>query len=222
MSQSLIAVIAEEDASLSSHISVIRSAKNYEELSNAQQKTYQMKITIYQMKKKLVEKMIHDMKLIDNVVKTSTRSYISSTQINLSIKNILKKLAAKYQRSNDQIVEQIFDQYRSLQQPSFKQKIEKWIVEWKTLYQEIVDMNLFDQYENEKIFVNEFFKTKKKWISQFCESWVRILKNSFRSIKFYETIKKYHIESKTYFDEMKNSSFRKMNMINIATLQSQN
>ena len=81
-------------------------------------------------------------------------------------------------------------------------------------------MNLLDQYENEEIFVNEFFKAKKKWVSQFCESWIRILKDSFRSIKFYETVKKYRIESKTYFDEMKDSS-RRMSMVNVATLQGQ-
>ena len=125
MSQSLIAVIAEENALLSSYIFVIRLAKNYKKLSNAQQKTYQMKITIYQMKEKLIKKMIHDMKLINNAVKTSTRSYIFFIQMNLSIKNIFKKFAVKYQRSNDQIIEQIFDQYRLLQQFSFKQKIKK-------------------------------------------------------------------------------------------------
>ena len=164
--------------------------------------------------------MIHDMKLINNVMKTSMKSYIFFIQMNLSIKDIFKKLVAKYQRSNNQIIEQIFDQYRLLQQSSFKQKIEKWVAEWKTLYQEIVDMNLLDQYENEKIFVNEFFKTKKKWIFQFCESWVRILKNSFRPIKFYETVKKYRIEPKTYLDEMKDSSW-KVDMANVASLQGQ-
>ena len=55
--------------------------------------------------------MIHDMKLINNAMKTLTKSYIFFTQINLSIKDIFKKLIVKYQRSNNQIIEQIFDQY---------------------------------------------------------------------------------------------------------------
>ena len=46
------------------------------------------------------------------------------------------------------------------------------------------------------------------------------MKDSFRSLKFYETIKKYRIESKTYLDEIKDSS-REVNMANIAILQGQ-
>ena len=108
---------------------VTRSAEDYEKLSDAQQKAYQMKITVYQMKEKLVDKMAHGMRLVDNAVKASARSYIPSTQMDLSTRDIIKKLTAKYQRSDDQIAEQIFDQYRSLQQPPPKQKIEKWVTE---------------------------------------------------------------------------------------------
>ena len=67
------------------------------------------------MKEKLVEKMTHEMRLINNIMKTSTRSYIFFIQIDLSIKNIIKKFVVKYQRSNNQIIKQIFDQYRLLQ-----------------------------------------------------------------------------------------------------------
>ena len=162
--------------------------------------------------------MTHDMKLINNVLKTSIKIYLFLFQMNSSIRNNVKFLIARYQQSNKQVFEQIFDQYQILQHLPTKQKIEKWIVDWKTLYQEIVNKNLIDLYENESIFVNKFFKTEKKWTFNFCESWIRILKNSSRFVKFYETIKKYHIAVETHIDKIK-KSFRKINMINVVIFQ---
>ena len=75
-------------------------------------------------------------------------------------------------------------------------------------------------YENESIFVNEFFKAEKKWASNFCESWVRILRGSSRSVKFYETVREYCIAVKAHIDEAK-ESFRGMGMANAVTLQDQ-
>ena len=76
---------------------IIWSADDFKKLLKTQQKTFQMKIIIYQMKKKVMKKMIHDMKIIDNALKTSTRTYISTADMNVPIRNIIKALIDKYQ-----------------------------------------------------------------------------------------------------------------------------
>ena len=98
MPQSLTSIIAE--GRKASQTFVTRSAENYEELSNAQQKSYQMKITVYQMKEKLVKKMTHGTRIINNALKTSTRIYILIADMNAPIRDIIKALIDKYQRSN--------------------------------------------------------------------------------------------------------------------------
>ena len=113
-SQSLIAIIAEKNASLSSHTLVTRPAEDYEKLSNAQQKTYQMKIIVYQMKEKLIKKMTHDMKIINNALKASTRTYIPTTDMNAPIRDVIKALTDRYKRSDAQITQQIFEHFRTL------------------------------------------------------------------------------------------------------------
>ena len=101
--QSLTTIIAGENALLSFQIFVTRLTKNYNKLSNAQQKRYQINIIVYQIKKKLIKKMTHDMKIINNALKTSTRIYIFNANMNVSIRDINKTLIDKYQRSNIQI-----------------------------------------------------------------------------------------------------------------------
>ena len=104
---------------------IIRSTNDFEKLSKIQQKTFQMRIIIYQMKKKIMKKMTHDMKIINNALKTSTRIYIFTANMNVFIRNIIKALIDKYQRSNAQITQQIFEHFRSLQKTLAKQKIKK-------------------------------------------------------------------------------------------------
>ena len=104
---------------------IIRPTDDFEKLSKIQQKTFQMRITIYQMKKKIMKKTTHDMRIIDNALKTSTRIYIFTANMNAFIQDIIKALIDRYQRSNAQITQQIFEHFRSLQQPLAKQKVEK-------------------------------------------------------------------------------------------------
>ena len=101
---------------------IIRSTNDFEKLLKAQQKTFQMRIIIYQIKKKIMKKMTHDMKIINNALKTLTHIYIFTTNMNVFIRNIIKALINKYQRSNAQITQQIFEHFRSLQKISLNKK----------------------------------------------------------------------------------------------------
>ena len=209
MPQSLI--MKKEKASL---LLIIRSADDFEKLSKIQQKAFQMRIIIYQMKKKIMKKMTHDIKIINNALKASTRIYIFTANINVFIRDIIKTLIDKYQRSNAQITQQIFEHFRTLQHilPA-KQKIEKWMIDWKNLYRKIENKKLLNLYENEKIFVDQFLNAKKKWTFNFCETWMQSLTIASKFVKFYKIIKQYRIVVEKHFNKTKNS-FRKMNMIN--------
>lgn len=98
VSHPLTSIIAEGGAALSQapQTPETRSAEDFEELTKDQQRSFQTKMIIYQMKKKLVEKMTHDMRIVENALKTSTRTYILSADMDALIRDIIKRLADIY------------------------------------------------------------------------------------------------------------------------------
>lgn len=185
---------------------VTRPAEGLDELSEAQQRSFQAKMSTYQMKEKWVEKVAHGMRIVDNALKASARTYKPHSEMDSPIRGIITILADRYKRSDEQIAEQIHDKYRTLQQLPSMQKIEKWVADWENFFREIVDRSLIGLYGNEAIFVNKFLKSEKQWTPSFCETWVRSLRAAKSPVKFYETAKEYRIAVELHLDETKDSS----------------
>jgi hypothetical protein len=91
-----------------------RSAQSYRELTAAQKEAYQMNITAYKMREKQMLKIAHGMRIVDNALKISARSYIFSNEMISSCRDIIKILAARYELTNDQIIEQIQEEFHDL------------------------------------------------------------------------------------------------------------
>jgi DNA-binding NarL/FixJ family response regulator len=103
-----------------------RPAQSYRELTAAQKEAYQMNITVYKMREKQVLKIAHGMRIVDNALKCSARSYIPSDEMTSSCRDIIKILAARYELINNQIIEQIQEKFHDLKAwPLIKDKIEE-------------------------------------------------------------------------------------------------
>jgi hypothetical protein len=100
-------------------------AQSYRELTAAQKEAYQMNITAYKMREKQVLKIAHEMRIVDNALKISARSYISSNEMTSSCRDIIKILAARYELTNDQIIEQIQEEFLNLKYLLTKDKDEE-------------------------------------------------------------------------------------------------
>ncbi len=67
------------------------------------------------------------MRIVDNAIKTSVRPYIPSDEMTSSCRDIIRLLAARYKLTNDQIIEQIQNEFQDLKTwpLSIKNKIEE-------------------------------------------------------------------------------------------------
>ncbi len=66
------------------------------------------------MKEKRINKIAKDMQIVDNAIKISARSYISSDEMTSSCRDIIRMLTAKYKLTKDQIIEQIQNEFQDL------------------------------------------------------------------------------------------------------------
>ncbi len=66
------------------------------------------------MREKAIRRMNRRIQKVYQVIKISTRSYISFNEMKSSIKNILKTLQKRYKLSNVKIIKQLHDQYHTL------------------------------------------------------------------------------------------------------------
>jgi flavorubredoxin len=100
-------------------------ATDYDELSTEQKKSLKMKINIFQMTKKQMEKIAQGIRIVDNAVKLSARQYIPPSEIVSLIRQIIQTLASRYKKSEVKIVEQLHEQYYDLKTLPVKEKIEQ-------------------------------------------------------------------------------------------------
>jgi replication initiation and membrane attachment protein DnaB len=66
------------------------------------------------LKEKRINKIAKDMQIVDNAIKISARSYISSDEMTSSCRDIIRMLTAKYKLTKDQIIEQIQNEFQDL------------------------------------------------------------------------------------------------------------
>ena len=115
---------SEEGVAIATTSAFTKSAERYDDLSTKQKKDYKMKISSYKMKKKQMKKIAQELRIVDNALKSFARAYIPSNKMTSSVREIVKILTARYKRSNDQVIEQLHEQFLALKAPPIKDKIE--------------------------------------------------------------------------------------------------
>ena len=101
-----------------------RSTMSLNELSKSQKKNLRMNIAGFDYKQKIIDRVIQDIRIVDNAMKTSAKNYISSFEMMLTTREILQSLSNRYIRERFQLVDQLIERYQSLKQSSIKDKIE--------------------------------------------------------------------------------------------------
>jgi hypothetical protein len=194
----------------------IRSARSINELIDEQQRNLQQRQFIWSMREKLMRRAKRGIQIVHQAVKTSTRQYISSSEMRSSIREIIQTLADRYKQSNVKIVELLHEQYHSLKSVSLvKTKIVQWISEWKNLRIEMINQELRDTFDNDVIFVHEFLRADKRWAFVFCETWIIQHQAIEKDLNFFKIIYAY---KDAYENFLRNEKSIK-DMIEAITLQ---
>ncbi len=139
-----------------------RPAQSASELTDAQRKAYKVDLIDYQIWNKYADKIINEIKAVDDAIKLSARQYISFNEIASSTRKIIQTLASRYKLSDSKVIEQIHERYQELKILLSKQKIEQWISDWKNLRSDMISQNLASTFESDVIFVNEFLGAGRK------------------------------------------------------------
>ena len=82
----------------------------------------------------------------------------------------------------------------------------------------MIDQEVASVFKSKKIFINEFLKTSEKWVSNFCENWIKKHRASKSVLDFFNTIHEYRLVVEFYLEKSKSSS---RSHENAATLQGQ-
>ncbi len=148
-----------------------------------------------------MKKIAQNIRIINNVVKLSARQYILSSEEVSLIRQIIQTLTSRYKKSEVKIVEQLHEQYYDLKTSLVKAKIEEWISEWENLRSKMISHDLKDTFENDVIFVHEFLRAGKKWMSIFCETWVIQHEAAEKPLNFFKTIRAYRNAYEEYLKD---------------------
>ena len=135
-----------------------RPAIRYSELFNDQRETYKQKTLSYKMERDEKDRIIRQIQMFDTAIKVTARSYIPSDEMKSTTRDILKLLSSRYERSNDEIVEQLFQQMQQLKTPPTKEKVESWMADWERLKKFLINRGMEGSFGSEIMFVKEFLK----------------------------------------------------------------
>lgn len=183
--------------------SVTRPARKYSELSPEQQQDYKMNTSAYKLEETRFDRTYRGIRLVKSAVFATARAYIPSTKLDQSLREILKLLASRYRRPNEEIIDQIHESYMVLKIPPPKSKIDAWINDWKNIKNLMMDMGIAGNPGFEIIFVKDFLMAGRTWAPSFCDSWLKIRRNAGKSIDFTEATREYRLAVKSRLSEMK-------------------
>lgn len=173
--------------------SIMRSARKITELSDEQRKIWKMEMTAHQMIEKANDRIAQGIRIVDAAIKASARSYIPPENAESTVREILRAPTAKYKRSDDEVIQQIFQQYVALKTPPTKTKIESWITEWETMHSQIKEMGIQGQFGGESMFVKEFLRAGRSWAPDFCDHWANQKSAAEKPLELFETTRKYRV-----------------------------
>ncbi len=157
-----------------------------------------------------------DIQIVHQILKTSTRQYISSNEMRSSIREIIQALVDRYKQSNIKIVELLHDQYYVFKFSPVKDKIEQWISEWENLRVEMISQKMRDTFDSDVIFVYEFLCADKRWALVFCETWAIQHQAVEKDLDFFKITSAYR---NAYENVLKNEKMIVRDTKNAVTLQ---
>jgi hypothetical protein len=131
-------------------------------LTIQQQENCRANVKKYKWKKKQIVKIIQRMLKINETIRASIKSYISSKLMFVFIKKILQLLIIKYKKIDDQIKKQIHEKFQTLKQSTFKNQIETWVTNWKNLRSRILTFDIKNFFAFETMFVEKFLIVDRK------------------------------------------------------------
>ena len=73
-----------------------------------------MKFITFQMTEKINNRIAQNIRIVNAVIKTFVKIYMFLDRIKLFVKEIFQLLIKRYKRSNDRIIEQLFEQLQQL------------------------------------------------------------------------------------------------------------
>ncbi len=190
-----------------------RVAKYFSELTFQQQENYRTDVKEYKRREKQIVKITQRMLKINETIRASARSYISSKLMFAFIRKILQLLIIKYKKIEDQIKKQIHEKFQALKQSSFKNQIEIWVTNWENLRSRILSLNIKNFFDSETMLVEKFLTANRKWTFMFCDNWILQKRATLRNVHFEETIREY-----------KNAAKKNLKIVehaNVAILQNQ-
>jgi hypothetical protein len=191
-----------------------RSITALRELNDKQRKEHKLNLLDHQYQEKYIDRINTDIMRIQNVIKLFVRRYLFSNELSAESRRMLKTLSNRYRLSDAKVKEQLHETWRALKISSFKIKIEQWIADWENLRQKMIDLNLAETFDNDVIFVSEFFAAERKWASNFCDNWKNQHKTVDKDIEFFKI-------TRTYKEAIQKESSMTSKTANVATLQEQ-
>lgn len=108
--------LVEEFALTTTPTIVKRPARRFVELSDEQKKLWKIEMTAHQMEK-ANDRIAQGIWVVDTAIKPSSRSYIPPENMESFVRRILQVLASRYKRSDNEIIQQIYQQYVALNPP---------------------------------------------------------------------------------------------------------
>lgn len=129
-----------------------------------------------------------------NAIMKSARPYIPHTMKDKSCREIIVSMKAKFGRSNTQLAKEFAEQVEVLKGTApVKGKVEAYIREWETLFQDIEAEGLGGSF-NEELFTADFLRCVKRFAPSFCETWSRIKASADQPLKLIETTNRFRVE----------------------------
>ncbi len=188
-------------------------AKYFHELSTQQQENYRANVKEYKRKEKQIVKITQRILKINEAIRVSIKSYISSKLMFVFIRKILQILITKYKKIDDQIKKQIHEKFQTLKQSSFKNQIEIWITNWENLRSRILTFDIKNFFDFETMFVEKFLIADRKWVSTFCDNWIMQKRTIEKNVHFEETTRE--------FKNVVKKRLKSVEYVNVIILQNQ-
>lgn len=168
------------------------------------------------MSKKFNDKIAQEIKVMNAAIKSFVRSYIPPDKLKSSGRKILKLLTTRYQRSDDEITRQLFEQFQQLKVTPTKGKIEAWMTYWKNTQNIIIEKNMEGVFGFETIFFKKFLKAGRPWASNFASNLMQQKRAAEKSVRVFHIIRQFRL---TVEEIITNKSMIEKDQTHTATLQ---
>ena len=191
--------------------------EDYDDLSEAQQKSYDAKERSYRALQQEAKMSSIGIQKVHTAILESARGYLAVNRKASPVREILISLASKFKRPDADLQLQIDEKYEELKASHpIKGQIESWVQQWEALREEMTYLNIDTSY-NEHLFTTHFLKAARIWAPEFCDQWARAKKAANQPLTFFETTMEYRVGVDQHFKDTKPS--RSQHSANAASFQ---